>query len=562
MSGSSGDGTTRLTMEEEQQRRFGPGRDLPPPDATEGALPPADQPPIVGRELVALMLLVAVCDLTIYRGRGYAGYGALFVVAPLLLLLGTVQPKFDRSGWVLAPLLLLLAIRLVWCGSMLAVAVGFALLCGFAMSLSGLRPYVLQAVVFAGHLISAGHRGLHHYSTALGRFSPAIFRANWFAIMLPVVTLFAFGTIFVMANPDLVKSFSSGLTWIIEALERWIESVQWLEILFCIGVGWLCVGLLRPDVRQVATTDGPDYVSVEPVKSPLYEAFRNTLVMVIGLFAVYLVFEFLTLWFRVFPKGFHYSGYAHEGAAWLTMALGLATLMLSVIFRDMLLGDPRLPWLRKLAWAWSVENFFLAAAVFNRLFIYVGFNGMTRMRVIGLLGVASVVVGFLLVVWKIVHNRNFVWLIRRQLWTVSFAAYLYAVLPVDAFVNQYNVRRILAGDPAPSVQISEHPTSNEGLLFLSPLLNCSDEIIREGIRAMLDQKREENEVKVAEQQQLGWTAIQVADHRLLAHLYRRPNNSPQLVIPGLPLKAPAPPLNPVERAAALAKFREYAYQWY
>ena len=544
----------RLTMEEEQQRRFGPGREAArfensASGATEAAMPLPEQPPVVARELIALGLLVAVCDLTIYGGRGYAGFGALFVVAPLLLLLGTVRRKFDRSGWVLAPLLVLLAIRLVWCGSALAVALGFALLCGFAMSLSGLRPYVLQAVVFSGHLISAGHRGLHHYSKAIGRFSPTILRANWFAIVLPVATLFAFGTIFVMANPDLVKSFSSGMTWIVEVLESWVESVQWLEILFCIGVGWLCVGLLRPDVRQVATTDGPDYVSVEPMKSPLFEAFRNTLVMVIGLFAVYLVFEFLTLWFRVFPKGFHYSGYAHEGAAWLTVALGLATLMLSVIFRDTLLDDPRLPWLRKLAWVWSIENLLLATAVFNRLFIYVGFNGMTRMRVIGLLGVASVVVGFLLVVWKIVHNRNFVWLIRRQLWTVSFAAYLYAVLPVDAFVNQYNVGRILAGDPAPSVQISEHPTSAEGLLCLSPLLNCSDEIIRDGIRALLDQKLDEAEVKAVEQQTLGWTAVQGADQRLLAHLRPRPGD-------------PVKPTDLTQRATALERFRKYAYQWY
>jgi len=212
MSGTSGDGQTRPTIEEELRLRFGPGREVPQTETPERVLPPAEQLPIVGSELVALGLLVALCDLTIYRGRGSAGYGALFVVAPLLLLLGTVRPKFDRSGWVLAPLLVLLAIRLVWCGSALAVGVGFALLCGFAMSLSGLRPYVLQAVVFAGHLISAGHRGLHHYAKALGRFSPAIFRANWFAIVLPVVTLFAFGTIFVMANPDLVKSFNSGLT--------------------------------------------------------------------------------------------------------------------------------------------------------------------------------------------------------------------------------------------------------------------------------------------------------------------------------------------------------------
>lgn len=185
MSESSGDERTRLTMDEELQSLFGPGRDLPRSETSDRSLPPADQPPIVRRELFALMLLVAVCDLTIYRGRGSAGFGALFVVAPLLLLQGTVRRKFDRSGWVLAPLLALLAMRLVWCGATLAVAIGFALLCGYAMSLSGLRPYVLQAVVYAGHLISAGHRGLHHYSKTLGRFSPAIFRANWFAIVLP-----------------------------------------------------------------------------------------------------------------------------------------------------------------------------------------------------------------------------------------------------------------------------------------------------------------------------------------------------------------------------------------
>ena len=498
MSGSGNDASRKLTLEEELQLRFGPQRErypgeLPALDGGERTRPLVEQPPVVAREIVALMLLVVLCDLTIYRGQGYAGLGALFVAAPLLLMLGMVRRKFDRSCGLLAPLLGLLAIRLFWCGSLLAVLIGFSLLCGYAMALSGLRPYVLQAIVFAGHLVSAGHRGLHHYSQALGRFSPAILRGNVFAIVLPALTLVAFSAIFVMANPDLVKSFSSGWAWIVEALEGWTSQVQLMEILFCMGVGWLGVGLLRPDVQQVVTSDGSDYVSVESAKSPLYDAVRNTLVMVIGLFAVYLVFEFATLWFRVFPKGFHYSGYAHEGAAWLTVALGLATLMLSILFRDTILDDPRLPWLKKLAWAWSAENLLLALADFNRLFIYIGFNGMTRMRVIGLLGVASVVGGFALVVWKIAHNRNFIWLIRRQLWTVSFAAYLYAVLPVDAFVNSYNVRRILAGDPAPSVQISVHLTSSEGLLFLSPLLDCSNEIIRDGIRALLDQKRDEAE---------------------------------------------------------------------
>ncbi len=48
--------------------------------------------------------------------------------------------------------------------------------------------------------------------------------------------------------------------------------------------------------------------------------------------------------------------------------------MLSLIFRGRVLADPRLPRLRRLAWLWSAENMLLAAAVYHRLFIYIGFN--------------------------------------------------------------------------------------------------------------------------------------------------------------------------------------------
>ena len=513
------------------------------------AVIPVEQPPIVARELTALVLIVVLSDVTIYRGQGYAGLALLFLIAPLLLWLGLVQRRFHRSGWLLAPLLALASVRLVWCGSSSAVIAGFALLCGFAMGLSGLRPHVLQGVVFAAHLISAGHRGLHHYARTLARFSPNFLRANWFAVILPLAMLLMFGAIFVLANPDLVKSFNSGLTWIVEALERWLDNFHPTEILFCIGTGWVAVGLLRPDVKQFTTTGDAVEVSVETTNAPLYEAFRNTLVMVIGLFAVYLVFEFQTLWLRVFPTGFYYSGYAHEGAGWLTVALGLATLLLSVIFRGRILDDPRLARLRLLSWIWSIENLLLAVAVFNRLFIYVGFNGMTRMRVIGLLGVASVVGGFLLVLRKISRNYEFVWLIRRQLWTVTFAAYLYAVLPVDAFVNEYNVRRILAGDPAPSVQISVHRTSAEGFLRLEPLIHCEDRIIRRGIRALLAEKLSVAEIEAAKRRERGWTAYQLAEDRLLDQLRSARSQWENDEDAG-------------RRGAALDDFHEYAYQWF
>ena len=64
----------------------------------------------------------------------------------------------------------------------------------------------------------------------------------------------------------------------------------------------------------------------------------------------------------------------------MTIALALATLLLSVMFRADVMQDERLPKLKRLAWIWSALNLCLAVAVYHRLMIYVDFNGMTRMR--------------------------------------------------------------------------------------------------------------------------------------------------------------------------------------
>ena len=51
-----------------------------------------EQPPLGVREIVAVLALVVLCDLTIYRGQGSAGYALLFVAAPALLLFGSFRP--------------------------------------------------------------------------------------------------------------------------------------------------------------------------------------------------------------------------------------------------------------------------------------------------------------------------------------------------------------------------------------------------------------------------------------------------------------------------------------
>ncbi|MGE3780477.1 MAG: DUF4153 domain-containing protein, partial [Pirellulaceae bacterium] len=261
--------------------------------------------------------------------------------------------------------------------------------------------------------------------------------------------------------------------------------------------------------------------------------------------AAYLLFEFKTLWGRVFPPGFYYSGYAHEGAAWLTVALLLATLILSLVFRGSMLDDPRLPRMRRLAVIWSVENLLLGIAVYHRLWIYVNYNGMTRMRMVGFFGITLVLVGFGLVLGKFAFRLDFLWLVRRQLWALVAAVYLFLLTPVDQLVVRYNVNRILKGESACSVQIAFHSMEPDGLALLTHLLECPDAVIREGAKARLARADSER----AELGDESWTAYQGADRWLGQRLEATRIQWDAYQDPEL-------------RRQAWQAFREYAYRWY
>jgi len=509
------------------------------------------------RELLAVSGLIVLADLTIYRGYGFAGLAALFTVAPILLFWGAPR---RRGGLVLgafAAMLLVLAAALVWCGSAGQVALGAGLVIAFAMILVGMKPYVIDVILFAFFTLGTGGAGLTKYLRSLDRGTGLIPRATWLKVVLPLAAVLGFGTLFVCANPDEAKTIGGWLArgWnsVWETIYEFSPTAP--EYLLWIATAWIAGGLLRPLVRNsvfaaedvsASATEGDGSALSE---AALYAAFRNTLISLIMLFAAYLVFEYKTLWGRVFPKGFYYAGYAHEGAAWLTLALALATGVLSAILRGGVLRDPRSPRLRRLAWIWSVENLLLAVAVYHRMYIYIGFNGMTRMRTVALLGMTAVVVGFLLVVWKIMHGRGFAWLINRQLWTLAAAIYLYAVIPVDALVHSYNVRRIMAGDLAPSVQITVHPIDSGGILVLHPLVNCTDDAIREGIRALLAERAIRGDTIDRRRAGENWTSYQLADRMLLEKLHANQSDW-------------SPYLDPVARAAAIERFRAYAYHWY
>lgn len=507
------------------------------------------------RQLIGVSCCVVVCDLAIYRGEGFAGLALLFLLAPLLLWLSSQRPS--RTVGLLLPgaMLVLLAARMSWSGSAGLAAIGFTLVIPYVMVLAGFRTYVRQVASFTCCVPVGGWLGLVQCVRQL-RLSPFLPRITWIKVLLPLFALVAFGWVFLLANPRMWTRVSATITLAIGTLSEWVEPFrpELLEAGFWLIVVWAVLGLVRPVFNQSdddprTAARGTPVEFDDAVSWHVYAAARNTLAVVIVLFAGYLLYEFANLWFREFEDGFHYSGYAHEGAAWLTVALGLATVVLSLVFQGRMLTDRRVRTLKRLAWTWSCLNVLLALAVYNRLFIYIEFNGLTRMRIVGLFGISTVVVGFAMVVWKIARGHSFAWLVHRQLVSLAIAVYLFALTPVDSIWVRFNVGRILAGDLPPAVQLSVHPIGPEGLLQLAPLLECDDVTIREGVRAMLAEHHEQLGMTEKTRRELGWTSWQLADQMAFESLDAERRTWEQYS-------------NPQVRKQTRKRFDEYTYQWY
>jgi hypothetical protein len=173
-------------------------------DAEVHVPPPAPEPPVLRwREVLSVLLLVVLADLTVYRGQGFAGWAVLFLVVPGLLLVGSPARRIGRGFWIVVVMLALLAARMLWQGSVLGTAVGLALLVASAMAIAGRPLYVLDIAAYALQTVAAGGAGLVHYARSPGQLSPRVVRVHWLSFLLPLAALAVFGTLFVMANPDL-----------------------------------------------------------------------------------------------------------------------------------------------------------------------------------------------------------------------------------------------------------------------------------------------------------------------------------------------------------------------
>jgi len=241
----------------------------------------------------------------------------------------------------------------------------------------------------------------------------------------------------------------------------------------------------------------------------------------------------------------------HLGAAYLTCALALSTLVLCTIFRGKTLCDPRIATLKKLAIIWLVLNFLLAFAVYNRLYIYIDLNGLSWRRIAGLLGSTAVVLGLIMVMRMILLSQGIRWLVYRYAWSVLAVIFIGYVFPFSWYISHHNVSRVMNGDLAPSIFL--FPTSldmPEHYLASLPLLESEDEIIREGAMAFFAVYYSSLERASTPKGYYHWTSFQWSEQRLKQALEPRKEEL------RLYMERPYS-----EREETIKKFRRYTNRW-
>ena len=132
---------------------------------------PEDQRVMRWQEPIALVLIVLVADLGVFRSGGYAGNAAFLLTATLLFWWGVVARTCSRAVGPVLILLLGVTIRLVWCGSGGAATLGYLLLASWAAALSGRMPYVHVVLSFISETFVSGSRALVQQIYYLGGLS-------------------------------------------------------------------------------------------------------------------------------------------------------------------------------------------------------------------------------------------------------------------------------------------------------------------------------------------------------------------------------------------------------
>lgn len=471
---------TDATLEEAAVPALGPYREDAPRASTSRALPRALRP----RELLALLGIIVVADVACFSGNRFAGGGfglaLIFGLSPLAMLAGAALFRRSRGVLLVGALLALVTLRSAIDPTTLTTLMGLLLLFVLAVGLRFRQPSSievlgsgLQTVIALPIRVVAAGSGVRSLldRTALRRGSVA----QW---GIPLLLCALFLPVLAFANTTLASALSS--VWELAFQLGWPSAsrILWWSIAFFLGLA-----LVRPSLMPNSLSDAAPVSSV--FDDQQRRVAHNSLIALNALFVAFIVLDVAVLVTGHAPAQQSTRDYAHQGAFWLTVALGMLTMVIGVMFRGPLAHDPSAARTRALAFVWIAQGLAMALCTYGRIAIHVHDSGLSNLRIVGILGTTLVVVGMLMVGHKLRAGRSFAWLVRRQFDAFVVVLTLYAVLPTHYLGARFNVARALHGAHAPLRHMSSQARETEAVTQLLPLLQHPDPEVRQGVANLL-----------------------------------------------------------------------------
>jgi len=491
----------------------------PPPAAPPAPAIVVDRtPPPRMRDLLAMVAIVALCDVAFYQGAAGAGRALLIAGIPAILFATAPARAGSPRLAAIAGLLALVAARCLWQSSAGATALGIAMVLAFAIALRTPRSFVPELVASGLASVRRSGRQLWSFIVALARLARpgSSSRARWTVYAVPAGLVALFAAIFAAANPVI----ADWLRTAVEAVDDAVPSP--VRIAFWALCAVAAAGLLRPVLRTIARIDARLGVADvaeptgAPAAAPRIALARNSMIALNALFLGYNALDAEYLWRGHTPSGMIHTQYAHAGAVWLTIAFVLSTIVLGALFRGPIEHDARGRLARALAYVWAGQNFILAAGTFRRITMYIAYSGLTELRIVGVLGTSLATLGLAIVVYKVARHRTMLWVMRRQLDALAIAVVLFVAAPTGDLAMRYNVARIAVDQYRPLLHLFEQPIRAEAVPALLPLLDHPDPVVREGVAAMVVGKREQ--LRADDARAASWLDYEIARDRALSAL--------------------------------------------
>jgi|GEM_PF-1434938 len=455
--------------------------------------------PLRAWDTIAIILMTAAADQCLYSHPGGTGAAVLLLVTGMGLLSATSAAP-GREAPLLMFTLLLVAVVSAWNYSWLLALTGWLAVLSFAVKLRrpdwkiteivcvALRTVLMAPLRLTGHLCNCLGYAVKQKT---GQVETKV-RAPLRVVVVPLVVTVLFVLIFVAANP-VVEQLAREVS---ERLGDWLRDFWNLfeAPRVALWLFWLLVfaALVRPVAKSwIADRLVRQREQLEPPREQEadqsdYATALATLVCVNILFLAFNAMDLTYLFLKVsLPAGVSPDEYSHRGCFWLTMGLLLSTAVIGIVFWGRLNFHPRRRVLRALSYVWAAQNGVLAVVALRRIQIYVGYAGLTYLRIVGIYGVLLVVAGLVLMIVKVHRSRNLLWLIRRDVLAFWVAAVALALTPVDYVCWRYNTPVVMSGNAGPLSNLYRQRLSPQGLPPLIPLLDHEEKWVREGIAGLL-----------------------------------------------------------------------------